>query len=321
MSSVYIIKFTINDNSNEVEAFLELSKNTNDHPIIQVRTHEKSSHDDNQVLLYKYISNDFAKVSFSSTDDRHECLLNYVDKNNYEYNTRFYFDSQSTSAFTDFKQTFTNMINTMIDTINYPSGYLYYFGETIDNDTMKQPCGTGTTHYDTAMRKIKYVGEFENGKYDGAGEFFSYDNKISIKANNISNGIPTQNGILKINLGVKSITYDIDFDYLFESFNLTDKKDKRFFVKSDIFVKNVADLYWTDEESIDSVMFREKSINDKHIEIWNQIQKLNNKIESLSVLNESLNMKTTQLNNLTAELCVYTLSSVFFILISLIWLL
>jgi len=319
MSNVYIIKFTINDNSNEVDAFLELSYNTNGHPIIQVRTHEKSSHYDNQVLLYKYISNDFAKVSFSSTDDRHECLLKYFDK--VEYNTTFYFDSQSASSFTHFTETFNNMINNKIETIKYPSGHLYYFGKTVDNDTMKQPHELGTVHYDTVMNKVKYTGEFEYGKYDGAGEFFSYDNKISIKANNISNGIPTQNGILKINLGVKSITYDIDFDYLFESFNLTEKKDKQFFVKSDIFVKNVADLYWTDEESIDSVMFSEKSIDDKHLEIWNQIQELNNKIDSLSVLNESLNMKTTQLNNLTAELCLYTLSSVFFILISLIWLL
>jgi len=305
MSNVYIIKLKKNNNSDIVDAFLELSNNSNGHPYLQVRTHEKSSDVDNQELLYKYISNNFSQVSFLTNDDNHECLLKYFDK--IEYNTTFYFDSQSASSFTHFTETFNNMINNKIETIKYPSGHLYYFGKTVNNRNIKQPHGLGTVHYDTVASKVKYTGEFEYGKYDGAGEFFNYDNKISIKANNISNGIPTQTGVLTIKLGVKSELYDIDFNYLFESLKLTEKKDKQFFVNSDKFVNKVAKLYWTREESIKSVIFREQNINDKQLEIWNQLLKLNKKIDSLVLLNEQLHH--TKINDTKSydDLYIYTL--------------
>jgi hypothetical protein len=304
MSRVYIIKIKINDNSNMIEAFLELSKNTNDHPFIQVKT------SDNQVLLYKYISNDFAQVSFSTVGDNYSCLINYFDKNKVKYNTTFHFDSQSASAFTDFKQKLTEMINQKVETIYYPNEHLYYFGETIvDKDNMKIPHGLGTIHYDSDISKVKYTGEFENGNYDGAGEFFSYDNKISIKANNISNGIPTQKGVLLINLKVNPESFDIDFNYIFESFKLVEKKDKQYFVKSDFFVKKIADLYWSRVESIESTIFREQSVKDKQQEIWNQLQEINNKIDILLLQSKKLGSKSSSTSD------SYVLTPVFIVIL------
>jgi hypothetical protein len=298
MSSVYIITVIKNDNSDVIDAFLELSTNKNNHPFIEVRTKEKSSHDDNQILLYKYISKNFAQVSFSDTDDKQSCSLKYLDKNSVEYNVSFYFDSQSTSAFAHFRQKFSEMINTNIETINYPSGNIYYFGETCDSPKRGIiPDGSGTTHYDNGMLKVKYVGEFENGKYDGEGEFFSCDNKFSIKANNISNGIPTETGLLSIKLGTIFDEIEIDFNYLYEYFELDDKKEKQKFIKSDTFVKKVAELYWTQEESIESFIFREHSVENKHLEVWNQLQELHNKVDRLLLLNEPND--STDLSNKT----------------------
>ena len=51
------------------------------------------------------------------------------------------------------------------------------------------PNGTGILYYDLPYHKIRYVGEFENGMYDGTGIFYTMDGKISIRTNNISNGI------------------------------------------------------------------------------------------------------------------------------------
>ena len=286
MSCVYIIKLTKNDTSNlnAVEAFLELSTTKNKQPYLEVRTRENPSDLANQILLYKYISKNFAEVSFS--DDNYKCSIKYVDRIRIEYNATFHFDSQSASAYLHFKKIFSEMINTTIETINYPNGYIYYLGEVlIDKNNNRKPNGFGTLYYNNTMRTNKYNGEFENGEYDGAGEFVSNDYKISIKANNISNGVPTQNGMLLIKLSKLTKSVDINFNNLFELLGMKNKNEKQDFVKSDNFVRKVAELYWDHEESIQSTMFRENTIDDKQQELWNQLQGLNNKVDKLLKLN------------------------------------
>ena len=98
---------------------------------------------------------------------------------------------------TDFKKNLLELMGTKNETIYYPNGRIWYVGEVLhvkENDSVVDRIanGNGTWYYDGLSSRIKYQGEWENGKFDGAGIFYSYDGKMSISANNISGGIPTQ---------------------------------------------------------------------------------------------------------------------------------
>ena len=77
--SLFIVKSTIN-NKAEVDSFVELIKNKNNNSILTVRTHKDTFHELNETLFYKFMTNNFADVTFD--DDKRLCLLSYKDYHN-----------------------------------------------------------------------------------------------------------------------------------------------------------------------------------------------------------------------------------------------
>ena len=65
-------------------------------------------------------------------------------------------------------------------------GIIYKDNE--DGTKARVPNGDGTLYHNTLSQSVKYSGEFEDGKFDGAGAFYSKDGNLKITANNISNG-------------------------------------------------------------------------------------------------------------------------------------
>lgn len=297
MSTQYIIKFCKNIEILEpfVDGFVELRKTQSGYNIVEVRTKKDTSDENNLVLIHKIITNDFATVTYD--DIAMECFLEYKD--HYKYSvvssitkSVIRFDKSSASAYSDFKKNFSEMTNTKIETVHYASGRIWYIGEVLHIKKCEKLVdrvahGHGTFYYDGAKSQPKYVGEFENGKYDGAGIFYSYDGKLSVSANNISNGIPTQRGKLSVNFNKRSEIFEVDFSHVFEKWcSEYSKERKQDFVRSDNFVKIVTQTYWNNDEPIERTIFREQSVEDKQVEIWNKINELTIKVESLRIENQ-----------------------------------
>lgn len=293
--SQYIIQYDKNVESSEqdsvVEGIVELYTNKYGSDTIQVRTQSDSNNENNKFLLTSHISSNFAKVLFD--DELSECMLDFSNRDYSKYKSKIKFDKSSSSAYTNFKNNLTKMINTKNETNYYSNGRVWYIGEVLyekdDKDLIKNRIanGKGTLYYNGAKPQAKYKGEFENGEFDGAGEFYSYDGKLSIRSNNISSGLPIDTGFLNINFNNNPEIIKIDFSEVFKKLNL-DKKSARDFVKSTDFVKDVTKLYWQNTEPIEKSIFRDHSTEDKHVEVWNQIQNLENKIDQLTKLNQQV---------------------------------
>ena len=300
MSTQYIIKFCKNIETLEpfFDGFVELRKTPSSHNIIEVRTKKDTSDESNTVLAYKIITSNFATVTYD--DISMECFLEYKDYYRNTGSTSVFksvirFDKSSASAYADFKKTFIAMTNTQIETVNYANGRVWYIGEVLhvkegDKLVDRVAHGQGTFYYDGAKSQQKYVGEFENGKYDGAGIFYSYDGKLSVSANNISNGIPTQKGKLSVNFNKFSEVFEVDFSHVFEkmSSKYSTKDEKQIFVRSDDFVKIITQMYWNSDEPIERTIFREQTVEDKQVEIWNKINELTIQVEALRTENQKI---------------------------------
>jgi len=269
MSTLDIIKYTINDST--TDGYVELIK-TESRLIITIRTHKKSTDTSNQTLLYKNITKNFAVVSF--VNDNLICKLLY--KNGDISSIKF--DSNSSSAYLQFQKTLTEMMNTKHEIIYYTSGREMYIGEILYKQkgeiNEQLPNGSGTMYYDIPNYKIKYRGEFENGVFDGAGIFYNIDNKISIIANNISSGNPTQKAKLNINYSNMTKTFDIVFDDVWNKLKMSGKLSNQLFTLSDNFVDRVAELYWINKEQP----------VDKHLELVNLINRNNKHLYSMYIL-------------------------------------
>lgn len=298
MATQYIIKFIKNDDE-EVDGYVELSRDILNIPFISVRTHKNTSDEMNQTLLLKFMTNNFAKVEFN--DDNTSCIIKYKDGNSRNtYISTIYFDSNSFSAYSEFKKTFLELYNSKYETEYYPSGRVSYVGEVLykkgTNDEVigRVPNGKGVVYYDLPGYKIKYTGEFENGYYDGSGVFYNQDNKISLIAKNISAGIPTQKITLKINYNKKKETIDIQINNLWEKNNITDKIVKRNIAMSDTFVNDLAKTHWTiNDIPLECLVFQDKSLDDKYFELWSilniQNSKTNNYIEYTKTMQKEIN--------------------------------
>ena len=269
--SLFIVKSTIN-NKAEVDSFVELIKNKNNNSILTVRTHKDTFHELNETLFYKFMTNNFADVTFD--DDKRLCLLSYKDYNTpTPITSTIKFDSSSMSAYTEFKKSFTEHLNSKYETEYYKDGNVWYVGEVLykkdaDNNTTERiPNGSGTIYYDLPSNIIKYCGEFEEGSYDGAGIFYSTDGKISLTANNISSGVPTQKGKLNINYKNKKETILITFNEVWDKLKLSTKEERVNFTLSNDFVTRLLSLYWTKDE-IEQYSYGEKSLDDKYVVLW-----------------------------------------------------
>ena len=305
MTTLDIIKFTID--SATTDGYVELSK-INQNSLITVRTNADPSASSNQTLLYKFITNNFADVSFD--DINTSCTLVYKDGVLHPISATISFDKSSSSAYTEFKKTFTEMSNTKYETEYYPSGRVMYVGEVLykkkDELVTRIPNGVGTLYYDIDDYKIKYMGEFESGLYDGAGTFYNQDNKITIIVNNISSGIPTQKGKLKINYTKKKATFDIVFNDIWVRLNQTDKNNRKILVSSDNFVNMFVKLFWTeDKNTIDSLVFSEKSSDDKYLELWQLIRRNTSSLEKITSFDKIYTERVDELTKIAW--CIFLL--------------
>jgi hypothetical protein len=259
MSNEYIVKFSNNLYDEPVYAFAKVFKNLYEIPIINVINCESKIS-----LLYQSITNN---IIFN--DDNMECILTNLNKIN--------FDKNSSSAYLQFKNLVINMINTKYQTEFYPSGNVYYIGEVLSINDKKVPHGHGYLYYDSPNNKLKYIGEFENGNFDGTGVFYNKTGNISLKANNISNCIPTQKGTIFIKIKNKNEKLQIDF---FEAWENLDNKAITAFVVSDDFVDKLTDsLCEFDNTTFDEIQFDAKSNDEKFYVIKKQLNEIKEYID------------------------------------------
>ncbi len=302
MSTEYIVKFSKNTNnclypSDKVDGFVELTPSGNNSriPTISVRTHKSSSDKDNISLLFKFITSNFAKVDFNDSDKT--CSLSYNDgySRSLSYSSLIEFDDSSSSAYSEFKKTFEDLLNSKYETEYYNSGNVKYTGNIVTEDSERLYNGEGTLYYDTYFNKAKYIGEFEDGKFDGAGKFFNQDGNVTLIANNISNGIPVQKGKLHINFRNRQEMIDITFSELWIKLDVDDKISQRQLVKSDEFVNMVTSSYLNKtDKSINLLMFEDKSPSEQNIELWNNLQKARREINTIR------NDINTNMNNIVS---------------------
>ena len=257
MSNQYIIKFKSNLSDELIESTATLSKTNYNIPILQIRNSE------NKLLFNQYITCNFAKINYNDNDL--ECIITQF---NYEYIIKF--DNNSSSSFTDFKTQLTTLSNTKIETLFYESGNIKYIGDILINEE-KIYNGSGILYYDIP-NQIKYVGEFENNKPDGAGIFYNKSGNIKLKTNNISYGIPTQKGTLEINTKYLQQTAFVNFFDIWSELNIYSNTNKLALVNSDIFIDKLAmKIFDFGELSFEDLCFHEKSIDDKVMDLRNLV--------------------------------------------------
>ncbi len=315
MSTQYIVKFCKNIETVEpsVDGFVELKSTPSGHNLIEVRTMKDTSDASNCTLFHKFITKNFAEITFD--DISMECFLEYKDynKTSGEIKSVIKFDKSSSSAYALFKKNFTEMMCTQNETIYYPSGRVWYIGQVLHVEETgklvdRVAHGTGTWYYDGVGSRVKYQGEWENGKFDGAGVFYSYDGKMSITANNISSGIPIGKAKLSIGFNKASEIIEINFTEYFDKLNMN-KQDKVNFARADNFVKTVAQHFWSSGEPIERVIFRDQSVEDKHVELWNKINELTERVEKLSIENKEQAFKSQK--ELTGIMFITSLTVIF----------
>ena len=284
MTTQYIVKFINVTNNTETDGYAELFKYINN-PVLTVRTHQDKYHESNQTLLYKFITNNFAKVTYDVTNLK--CSLVYTDGNSVDsYTVVIAFDANSSSAFTTFKKTLTEYNNSTHEIKYYPNGRELYVGDILyikdkdENIIDTVANGKGIVYFDAPNHKIKYSGEFEGGYTDGAGIFYSSDQKIQLKVNNISSGVPTQRGFLNINFTNKKDTIEINFNELWEKLKIYDKLSKQTFVSTDSFVNDIAKFYWNKNDiPMEVFIFQDKPSKEQFIELWYKLNIHEHKID------------------------------------------
>ena len=259
MSNQYIIKFS-NNVHESVDAFAELSSTTYGILALSVRSCEDKSK--SQSYLHQFITNSFGQVQF---DDE---TLEFTLTTSFGIINRIMFDSNSSSAYTEFKKQLTSLVNTKFETEYYPSGRVYYVGEVLyvvgEKTNERVSNRNGIVYYDLPDHKIKYSGQFENGSFDGSGVFYNKNGTITLRANNISNGIPTQKGKLEIIFKSKKEVIDIDFFDSWDNINCYDNKSKVDLVMSDHYLDDLAfSQFDFDDMTQDDVEFISKSTDEK----------------------------------------------------------
>lgn len=114
------------------------------------------------------------------------------------------FDQRSAAAEDNFYTEYTKLRSKYQCTEYYASKRIKMEGNKVNN----RYDGFCVEYYDLPGSPIKYTGQFEDGKYDGDGDFFSSDGNIKLSCNNICAGKPNRIGRLVIgrNRDTKNIT-------------------------------------------------------------------------------------------------------------------
>lgn len=114
------------------------------------------------------------------------------------------FDSRSSASEANFFAEYTKLRTAYQSTEHYPSGRIKMEGMR----TTSGYNGICIEYHDVDSSPIKYMGDFEDGKYDGEGDFFSPDCNLRLSCKNICAGKPNGTGKLVVgrNHEVKMIT-------------------------------------------------------------------------------------------------------------------
>jgi hypothetical protein len=260
MSSNYIVKFRKETNKEFQDGYLEIFNSK-----INITTEKNIFDPSNIIILSEYIFN----ISVSFDDDLFESKIN---------NIIVKFDSNSSSAWTNYKLIIYTIINTKDEIEKYPSGNVMCIGNILYKNDKRVLHGNGTVFYDTPTNNIMYIGEFENGIFDGAGEFFSMDGYVSIRINNIVNGIPKHNGEIKINYPNYKLIRDINFNTIWTKLNIISDEEITTLVLSNNFVDTITKIVWTNLKSLDDTQFEIMSLNEKCNLLFSKIKIINQQI-------------------------------------------
>ena len=232
-------------------------------PMLRIMSHKNIFDADNVIHVEKIINKSLAIHFSGSSDHRVKISTNYSD----EYIITF--DGNSGSAYRHFEKNINDKMSMRVDSIYYPSGILWMTGTFVNN----MADGYGTEFYDSPQIKIKYKGEFENGKYDGAGTFYSNDGSIEVIIQNISKGVP--NGDCKIII-YKPNTTEISLRKTFKYNSLKIPLDS-----TDIkFTNKIAEhLLTTCKFDISRKTFRDSSIDEKLNILYDKLELLLSKTQ------------------------------------------
>ncbi len=186
-----------------------------------------------------------------------------IDYEMYYDNKKFgiRFDSRSSSADKNFFNEFNKIREKVKTVVRYPS-------QNIKMEGMKTKDGfTGycIEYYDVAESTIKYMGEFEDNKYDGEGEFFSQDGNIRLLCKNICNGKP--NGIGKLIIGRNRVVKNIEM----KNYSDLDTQNPKY---TNMIYAKIEPKY---DELMELFNFEAMTTEDRTMYLMREIQKLRTK--------------------------------------------
>ena len=212
----------------------------------------------NQLLFKQYITN---KFSYSVNEQQ----LVVLSHNGIIYGIKF--DNNSSESLQNFETEMKKILERKFISIYYDSGRLRMTGFFVDDDA----CGTGTEFYDDDDKSIKYIGEFEDALYDGAGVFYSKCGKITLEANNICAGKINGMCTLKIIDKNKNVIKTKEFDYVKANFG-------NIKVNSPMFVTIVAKHFYP---NLDEILFNSLGLTKKVNKLYDSIKKLEEYLEKM----------------------------------------
>jgi hypothetical protein len=175
---------------------------------------------------------------------------------NHKFGIRF--DSRSSASETIFFNEYTKIRSTCNFTERYASENIKIEGK----KTSKGYNGFCIEYYDTEESHIKYIGEYEDGKYDGEGEFFSEDGNIRLSCKNICSGKPNGHG--KLVIGRNRMTKIIEMKDYIDIKSTNPKYTNLIYALID--PKYV--------ELMELLNFEALSITDRTMYLFNELQKL-----------------------------------------------
>ena len=212
----------------------------------------------NELLFQEYITD---KFSYSVNEKQ----LVVVSYKGIIYGIKF--DNNSSESLQNFETVMKKILQRKFISIFYDSGRLRMTGFFVDDDA----CGTGTEFYDDDEKSIKYIGEFEDAVYDGAGVFYSKCGKITLEANNICAGKINGMCTLKIMDKNKKVIKTKEFDYVKANFG-------NIKVNSPVFVTIVANHFYS---NLDEILFNSMGLTKKVNKLYDSIKKLENYLDEI----------------------------------------
>jgi hypothetical protein len=168
------------------------------------------------------------------------------------------FDSRSNASERNFFMEYSKLKTKYQSAEFYQSGNIKIEGmKTQDGFT-----GTCVEYYDSKTQSIKYVGEFEDGIYDGEGEFFSIDGNIRLSCKNICGGKP--NGVGRLVVGKNYASKIVQMKDVHDIPTKTDDYAKKVYAK-------IEPNY---EEILDTLAFIELSLEERILFLFKELRKL-----------------------------------------------